>query len=210
MNWIAPRDAARSSLGAPGPVLQYAQDCGIYDEGEPAESFLKVVSGVVRTCKFLQDGRRQIDAFLVPGDIFGLESGAAYSLTAEAVSDCTLIAYRWRTLAARAANDEDLTRQLLAFTLRSLTKAQDHARLLGRASALEKVAAFIIEWSAQSPDRKSASLVMARQDIADYLGLTVETISRTLTQLRLDQLIELRNAREIRVINLPVLRAING
>jgi CRP-like cAMP-binding protein len=110
----------------------------------------------------------------------------------------------------RAANDEDLARLLLAVTLRSLGKAQDHARLLGRASALEKVAAFVIEWSAQSPDRKSASLVMARQDIADYLGLTVETISRTLTQLRLDNLIELRNAREIRVINLPALRAING
>lgn len=203
------RDVNQAGLRATGPVLQYAQDRAIYDEGEPAEIFLKVVSGVVRTCKFLQDGRRQIDAFHVPGDVFGFEAGASYSLTAEAVSDCSVIAYRWRGLAMLAANHDDLSQQLFSYAMRSLSQAQDHARLLGRASALEKVAAFIIEWSNHSKDRQCVILVMNRHDIADYLGLTVETVSRTLTQLRQDSLIELRSAREIRVIDLPGLKALN-
>ena len=95
-----------------GPVLHFAQDRDIYSEGDTADVFFKLVSGVVRTCKFLNDGRRQIDSFYVAGEVFGLEAGDAHSLCAEAVSDCTVISYRRRGLETLAANDQALSRQL--------------------------------------------------------------------------------------------------
>src|SRR3984957_5936447 len=100
----APPDAG-GALRAIGPVLHFAQDRDIYSEGGAADVFFKLVSGVVRTCKFLSDGRRQIDAFYVAGEVFGLEAGDAHSLCAEAVSDCTVIFYRRRGLERLAGAD---------------------------------------------------------------------------------------------------------
>lgn len=189
-----------------GPVQHFGQDQEIYGEGDPAGTFFKVVSGVVRTCKFLSDGRRQIDAFYIAGDIFGLEAGAEYTLSAEAVCDCTVVSYRRR--GKPAANDKSFSHQFFSYAMRSLARAQEHALLLGRRSAVEKVAAFLIEWAGYSPDSKVISLAMTRQDIADYLGLTIETVSRTLSQLERDSFIEVA-ARMIRVTNPTALRNLN-
>jgi CRP/FNR family transcriptional regulator, nitrogen fixation regulation protein len=209
----SPTDGRRDSAGglrAIGPVLHFAQDRDIYDEGDDADVFFKVASGVVRTCKFLSDGRRQIDSFHVAGDVFGLEAGSEHSLCAEAVCDCTVISYRRRGLETLAASDESLSRQLLSYAMRSLERAREHSLLLGRRSAVERVAAFLIEWAEHTPESEIISLAMTRQDIADYLGLTMETVSRTLSQLERDALIELPTARQVQVKNLTALRNLNS
>lgn len=195
---------------ASGPVLHFAQDREIYGEGDEAGTFFKVVSGVVRTCRFLSDGRRQIDAFHVEGDIFGLEPGEERRLSAEAVSDCSVISYRRRGVERLAAGNDALSRQLFTYAMQNMVRAQDHSLLLGRKSAVEKVVAFLMEWAEHSTRAGTVALAMTRQDIADYLGLTIETVSRTLSQLERDAMIELPSARQIRFKNLAALRALNA
>lgn len=190
---------------AVGAVQHFVADREIFNEGADADYFYKVVSGVVRTCKFLSDGRRQIDAFHVAGEIFGFEPGADYRLSAEAVSDCTVVAYRKNKQDSFAGQDSLMSREILSFAMRGMARAQDHSLLLGRRSAVEKVTAFLLDWAKKSVDQKTVSLAMSRQDIADYLGLTIETVSRTLSQLERDAVIALPSARQIRLRNLDAL-----
>ena len=199
-----------SGLGAVGPVVHIAPGCEIYAEGDDADLFYKVVSGVVRICKFLSDGRRQIESFHAEGEILGLEAADAHRFTAEAVSDCTLIAYRRRNLASRAAADESVARELFAHAMDSLARAQDHLLVLGRRSAMEKLASFLAEWADAAPDHRRFTLAMTRQDIADYLGLTIETVSRTFTQLEKDAVISIPTPREIRLTDPAALRRLNA
>ena len=182
-----------------GSVLHFAQDREIFAEGMSAEYFYKVVSGVVRTCKFLVDGRRQIEAFPVADDIFGLEPGVEYRLSAEAVSDCTVIAYR------KNNPDRTFSQDLLASAMQGMVRAQDHSLLLGRRGAMEKVAGFLLNWVEKTHGHGTVCLAMTRQDIADYLGLTIETVSRTLSQLERDNVINLPSTRQIRLRNLDIL-----
>jgi CRP/FNR family transcriptional regulator, nitrogen fixation regulation protein len=209
---VAPsaRPERDAGLSMTGPVLHFGQDREIYSEGASADLFFKVVSGVVRTCKFLSDGRRQIDAFYKAGDVFGLEPGGLHGFSAEAVCDCTLISYRRRGLEMLAANDDGLMSQLFSYAMQSLARAREHALLLGRRSATEKVAAFLIDGADESAGDKIVNLAMTRQDIADYLGLTIETVSRTLSQLERDALIEIPAARQIRLRNPSALRELNA
>ncbi len=206
VKFVEPRE---SVLGLAGSVQNFAQDREIYAEGGAAETFYKVVSGVVRTCKFLSDGRRQIDAFYQAGDIFGIEGESLHSLSAEAVSDCTVISYRRRGADVTTAGGQ-IADQLFEHLMHRLARAQEHALLLGRRSAVEKVAAFLVDWADSSVDHRSASLAMTRQDIADYLGLTIETVSRTLSHLEREKLIEMPSARLIRLRNLEALRDFNA
>ena len=193
-------------LPALGPVMHYAQDSEIYGEGEDADCYYKVISGVVRTCKFLADGRRQIDAFHVAGDLFGVETGCTHTLSAEAVGDCEIVAYRrWIPCAKRGA-----PAQLLEHVMRNLERAQEHAVLLGRRTAPEKVASFLLGWAKHSAKGATIALAMTRQDMGDYLGLTLETVSRILSRMERDDLIELPSARQIRVTNLAALQEMNG
>ncbi len=148
----------RPGLRAAGSVRSIAVNRQIYGEGEDADAFFKVVSGVVRVCKFLGDGRRQIDAFHPAGDVFGLEAGRQYSFSAEAVCASTLISYRRSDLARFAANNESLSRQLFSYAMRSLARSQAHSVLLGRRTAIEKVAAFIIDQAAYSPGSNVVTL----------------------------------------------------
>jgi CRP/FNR family nitrogen fixation transcriptional regulator len=197
-------------LQATGPVKYFAPNCSIYMAGDAAEVLLKVVSGVVRTVRFLHDGKRQINAFYSSGDVFGFERGAAYTLSAEAVTRCTLVSYNVRSLTNFAMHHQELTRQLYGHTLDGLARAQEHARLLAHPGATGKLAGFLIECSELSEDRNLITFAMARHDIADYLGITVETVSRTLTELRKASFIDLISSREIRLKNLPGLRFLNS
>jgi|HubBroStandDraft_1064217.scaffolds.fasta_scaffold01534_6 CRP/FNR family nitrogen fixation transcriptional regulator len=199
-----------SGLLPAGPVLEFSPDEQIFGQGEEALIFFRVVTGTVRTCKFMNDGRRQIQAFHVAGELIGFEAGDEYSLTAEAVSDCTLVPYRRNALDAQLATNEALSQQLFAHAMRSLKQAREHAVMLGRRTAAEKVAAFIIECAGRSSDGRVANLAMTRQDIADYLGLTIETVSRTLSQLERDAVIELPALRQIRLKNPAALRSLNS
>jgi CRP/FNR family transcriptional regulator, nitrogen fixation regulation protein len=193
-----------------GAVQHFAQDREIFSEGNAAEYYYKIVSGVVRTCKFLVDGRRQIDAFYTAGDIFGFEPDLAHRFSAEAVTDCTMVAYRKGRSETLGGGDGPLSQELLSFAMGGMARAQAHSLLLGRRSALEKVAGFLMDWAQRSPDHHIVNLAMTRQDIADYLGLTIETVSRTLTQLERDRVIDLPSARLIRLRNPDTLEELAG
>jgi len=167
--------------------------------------FFKVVSGIVRTCKFLADGRRQIDAFFVAGDVFGLEAGTEHTLSAEAVCSCIIVSYRRRGLETFAGKNEELSHHLFSYTMKTVARARRHSLLLGRGSAMEKVAAFLDERAEKTIDGQIITLMMTREDIADYLGLTVETVSRTLTSLARSKIIELTTSRQILLRNADAL-----
>ena len=192
-------DGDCNSLHARGKTRHFDRDGEIYCDGDAAEFFFLVMSGVVRTCKFLADGRRQVDAFHGRGDIFGLELGANYSLSAAAVCKCTVKSYPRRFLKIVAASDVGLTQQLFLHAMRNLTRARDHSISLGRRTAIEKVALFLNECSQYSPDPGLIDLVMKREDIADYLGLTMETISRAFSRLEHDAFIELSGSRRVQI-----------
>lgn len=194
------------ALPMPGTTVHLTPEQEIYGEGDEAQSVFQVVSGVVRTCKFLDDGRRQIDAFYVAGDLFGIEPGTDYRLSAEAVSDVTLVCYRRASLQKLTTSDEALLPALFAFALQEMARAQDHAHLLGRKSAMEKVATFLVTWAKRHAGGSNITLAMTRQDMADYLGLTIETVSRSLSQLERDKIIELPTARQLRVKDRAALR----
>ncbi|HSH99603.1 MAG TPA: cyclic nucleotide-binding domain-containing protein [Reyranella sp.] len=166
----------------------------IFAEGEPCSTFYKVVSGTVRTSKLLTDGRRQIDAFHFPGDVFGLESGECHRFTAEAVDKVVVIAYRRSSFGGLVQTDPAFGEQLMCAMLSSLDRAHDHMVLLGRKTALEKMASFILEIADRRANADRAELSMQRTDIADHLGLTIETVSRTLTQMVRAGLIRLTEA----------------
>lgn len=166
----------------------------IFAEGEPCGIFYKVVSGTVRTGKLLADGRRQIDTFHFPGDVFGLESGETHRFSAEAVDKVMLLAYRRSNFGGLVQNDPAFGEQIMVSMLNSLDRAHDHMVLLGRKSALEKMATFLLEIAARRANANRAELPMQRSDIADHLGLTIETVSRTLTQMVRDGLIRMADA----------------
>jgi CRP/FNR family transcriptional regulator, nitrogen fixation regulation protein len=192
-------------LRTAGTVVNVAEGREIFAEGDETDVFYKVISGVVRVCKFLNDGRRQIEAFHVAGEVFGFELGGEHNLSAEAVSDCTLISYRRRNIEMLAQKDETVTRQLFQYAMQNLAQAQTHSLLLGRRGAAEKVATFLLAWAKHSADKRVVTLAMTRQDIADYLGLTIETVSRSLSQFERDGVIALPNTREVHLRNIEAL-----
>jgi CRP/FNR family nitrogen fixation transcriptional regulator len=210
MPWTLPEPQARDGLELSGAVMNFAPGRQIYAEGDEARSFYKVVSGVVRTCRFLSDGRRQIDCFHAAGDVFGVEAGASHRLGAEAVSDCTVIAYRRRGLEAMVSRDEKLGRWFFSHVLSTLEQVREHALLLGRGSAAQKMSAFLLEIEAQQGRGKMIDLAMSRQDIADYLGLTIETVSRTLSQMERDGTISLSSTRHVVLKDRRSLQRLNS
>ena len=187
-----PRPHCLSELGiaaASDPMVSlneftYRRGSEIYGEKESADYVYQVKAGAVRSYKLLSDGRRQISAFHVPGDVFGLENGSVHRFTTEAVVDATVRLIRRESLDAIAGSDGILIRSLLRLTTMNLRHAEDHMLLLGRKTSLERVAAFLIEMDRRLTAAGILALPMSRRDIADYLGLTLETVSRTLSYLR--------------------------
>ena len=189
--------------------MPFARNAEIYGENEPADYLYKVVSGTVRTYKVLVDGRRQIGAFHLPGDIFGFETSDEHSFSAEAVTDCKIIVIKRSSVLALAAKDNDVARQMWALTARELGRMQEHNLILIK-SAEERVAAFLLEMADRASGDGAVELPMSRQDIADYLGLTIETVSRTLTQLEKTATIEVPTSRRIVLRNRTALNRLNA
>ncbi len=195
----------------PGSLRTFERDQEIFSEGDPAEFLFEVVSGAVRTYKLLSDGRRQIDAFHMPGDIFGIEAGGEHRFSAEALKEATVRAIRRRSLDALARSEPELPSRLVAAMARALERAQDHMLLLGRKSAREKIASFLLGLAHRIQGAKTLELPMSRIDIADHLGLTIETVSRTLTQFQREKLIELPSNRRVIVLrNVAALRQLDA
>ncbi len=192
-----------------GVPMSFVRNGEIYGESEPADYLYKVVRGTVRTYKLLNDGRRQIGGFYGAGDIFGLETGEMHSFSAEAITDCRALMIKRSTLMALAERDHEVARELWAVTGRELRRGQDHLMLLVK-SAQERVAAFLLEMAKQVSGGKVVQLPMPRQDIADYLGITIETVSRTLTLLEHAATIELSSSREIILHDRSALSRLNA
>ncbi|MDN4999346.1 helix-turn-helix domain-containing protein [Bradyrhizobium sp. GCM10027634] len=163
--------------------FNYKKGTEIYGEKEPAEYVYQVKTGAVRSYKLLSDGRRQIGAFHLSGDIFGLENGSSHRFTAEAIVDTTVRLIRRQTLELVADSDPVVANNLLSMTTNNLQHAEDHMLLLGRKTSLERVAAFVLEMDQRLTGAGVIALPMSRRDIADYLGLTLETVSRALSRL---------------------------
>jgi CRP-like cAMP-binding protein len=204
-----PTHALTGSVELMGAPMTFSRNAEIYGENEPADYLYKVVSGTVRTYKVLTNGRRQIGAFYLPGDIFGLETGERHAFSAEAITDAKVLVIKRSTVMALAARDNDVTRQLLSFTGLELQRMQDHIMLLIK-TAQERVATFLLEMADRIETSDEVELPMSRQDIADYLGLTIETVSRTLTQLENVQAIALPTSRRIVLRNLSALKRLNA
>jgi CRP/FNR family nitrogen fixation transcriptional regulator len=198
------------TLAMIGATMQYDRNMEIYGEEEPAEYFYQVVTGAVRTYKVLSDGRRQIGAFHLPGDLFGLEAGETHSFSAEAVCNATVRLAKRSVVVAMAARDSGVAADLWAATARSLRWAQEHMLLLGRKTAEERVATFLLNMALASPSRETIELPMSRQDIADYLGLTIETVSRTLTHLESMAAIALPSSRRVVLRDRGSLQRLNA
>ena len=198
--------ALAGHAGLVASEFSYHKDEEVYGEDEPAEYVYQVVSGSVRSYKLLSDGRRQIGAFYLPGDVFGLESGPTHRLTAEAVADTTVRLVKRRNLEQAAGIAVQVARSLWAMTAGELRHAEDHMLLLGRKNAMERVASFLLEMDRRLAGTGMVALPMCRRDIGDYLGLTLETVSRALSQLHGDGVLGFSGARQIVLRNRQRLR----
>jgi len=166
-----------------------------------------VVEGAVRSHKLLSDGRRQIGAFHLPGDIFGLENGDFHRFTAEAIVDTTVRLVKRQSLERVARTDPAMVRSLLTMTTDNLQHVENQLLLLGRKTSRERVAAFLLEMYGRVTAGGVIALPMDRRDIADYLGLTLETVSRALSTLQKKGILKFvgQTQREIEILNLAGL-----
>jgi CRP/FNR family transcriptional regulator, nitrogen fixation regulation protein len=203
----------RGSLGETmqlmGAMMSYPRNTEIFGENEPAEYVYKVVGGAVRTYKILSDGRRQVAGFYLTGDIFGLQFADEHAFSAEAISDAKVLVVKRSALTAIAGRDASIGKELLDLTSRELRRMQDRVLLLVK-SAQERVASFLLEMAERACANNTIELPMSRQDIADYLGLTIETVSRTLTGLETAATIEVPSSRRIVLRNRGALDRLNG
>ena len=198
--------AVTGHAGLVATEFTYRKDEEIYGEDEPAEYVYQVIRGAVRTYKLLSDGRRQIGTFLLPGDVFGLESGTSHRLAAEAIIDTTVRLVKRSSLEQAAGVDVRVAGKLWTMTAAELRHAEDHMLLLGRKNAMERVANFLLEMDRRLAVAGMMALPMCRRDIGDYLGLTLETVSRALSQLHGEGVLGFSGARQIVLRNRQHLR----
>jgi CRP/FNR family nitrogen fixation transcriptional regulator len=187
-----------------GVRMHFDRDEEIFGEDEPAQYVYRVLSGAVRTTRMLSDGRRQIVEFHLPGDVFGLDGDARHALGAEAVGETVLQVVRRSAFISSGIDGAGTAVQAL---LKKFRRAQAHMLLLGRHTACERVAAFLLDFQTRTKGQ-TLDLPMSRQDIADYLGLTIETVSRTFTQLQAATLIDLESCRRVNLRNIGALERI--
>lgn len=183
----------------------------LFHEGDRAEYVYRIVSGVVRLTRLQQDGRRQVISFGFPGDLVGLPDDDCHTTECEAITVCDILAHRCQRSTGTDLNP-DMQRFLMGAALQEIRALQDHFLLLGRRLALEKTAAFLVlllgRLSEPLGRYRAIRLPMNRTDIADYLGLTPETVSRSFTELRGRRALALDDANTVIVLDPALLRAI--
>ena len=199
----------KGSLGVMGAAMRFGRNAEIFGEDEEAEYLYQVISGAVRTYRMLDDGRRQVVAFYLPGDVFGVEAANVHQCSAEAIAESQVLVVGRASVMARAEREMDLSRQLWMLTVRELQRVQQHSLVLVK-SAEERVASFLLEMAGRYSGNGAIDLPMSRQDIADYLGLTIETVSRTFTLLVQSRAISLETSRRIQFRNRAALRRLDA
>jgi CRP/FNR family nitrogen fixation transcriptional regulator len=186
-----------------GSIKKYGRGCEIYGQGEGAELMHGVASGAARTTRVLADGRRQIGDFYYGGDMIGLEIGAVHRFSAEALTDCSVLVIRRKALLL-ACRDGGFDHMLLEATQHELERTQEHLLALEGKSASERVARFLLGF-APGDALAVVVLAMGRQDIADYLDLTLETVSRMVSRLQAQAVVKFNGPREFRVLRRAAL-----
>lgn len=181
------------------PATLYAAGSEIYAQGEKAGDLYQVEFGAVRVYRLLADGRRQIAAFHLAGEVFGFETGKTHHFFAETIGATGIRVIRQHAGA-------DASRELLPLALESLVRAQEHLLVLGRQNAAERVAAFLMDMAARQGDLEEIELPMSRGDIGDYLGLTIETVSRVFSKLKEKGILRLPSLRKVKIVRMQTLR----
>ncbi len=201
------KDDALFSLQAVSTTSRFGRNQTIFNEGDDARYSYKILEGGVRLCKVRSDGRRQIADFLLPGDMFGFEEGDEHSLTAEALCDVVVMRCARNQVERLSDESPDVRRKLMTLLRRELSAAQQHLVMLGRQTAKERVSSFLLLLAERNgaEDGEALDLPMGRQDIADYLGLTIETVCRALTDLKREGLIAIPNRHQVVIRRLEAL-----
>jgi CRP/FNR family transcriptional regulator len=203
-----------AALSAIAVVTDVPAGQGFIDEGEPASSFFNLTLGTAKLFKLLPDGRRQITGFVGPGHFLGLAVSDTYAFGAEAIEDVRLCRFPRSRLRALLDDYPKMEKRLLEVASHELVAAQEQMLLLGRKTARERLASFLLMRSRQGMPcghaRYRFKLAMTRSDIADYLGLTIETVSRTLTRLRAEGLIDILLQSELAVTDPAGLEGLAG
>lgn len=189
--------AAIDAIDRLGVRETFAKDEEIYGQAEPVQRVYRVIHGAVRTTRLLSDGRRQVGEFYFPGDVFGLETGPDHRYSAEALCDCEVLSMKRSAVRGDVAA-ADLQRMIWDATVRELDRTQEHVLMLGRKTACERVASFLLDIVGRNG---AGDLPMSRQDMADYLGLTIETVSRMLSQLQSSAVVEFDALRHFHIRN---------
>jgi CRP/FNR family transcriptional regulator, nitrogen fixation regulation protein len=172
----------------------------IYAQGEKATALYQVEFGTVRLYRLLSDGRRQISAFCLAGEVFGFEAEGQHRFFAEAVCNSAVRVHR-------IPGEPGMAGGLLSAAVSALVRAQEHLLVIGRQSAAERVAAFLLDMADRQEGIERIELAMSRTDIGDYLGLTIETVSRVFSKLRQQKLIRLEGARNVVLVKPEALKA---
>ncbi|MEM6375413.1 MAG: helix-turn-helix domain-containing protein [Pseudomonadota bacterium] len=202
--------ASNSHARAQATTTRIQAGSYLFYEGDAVERLYEVVSGVLRLTRLLEDGRRQVIAFGYPGDIIGFPAGSCHHTDCDAITDATLRCYRSSALET-GDGDPELHAKLLRAALAEISAMQDHFMMLGRKSAAERVASFLCALTERNGQQIGAyqqiTLPMSRADIADFLGLTIETVSRCFTALRKSGTIALDGSQKVIVLNEAALQA---
>jgi CRP/FNR family nitrogen fixation transcriptional regulator len=192
------------SLDQIAALTQFDRGREICTQGTPADLWYCLISGAARRCVIRLDGRRQIVDLLLPGDPFGFSAFDEYDSTIEAIAAGTVVAsYPRRRVETLADSDPQLAREIRQIAFIALSRLQTQLLILGRITALEKVGSFILEMAERLSAGKgnSVALPMSRYDIADYLAVSVETVSRSLTNLKHRGVIKMAGARTVRIVD---------
>ncbi len=193
-----------------GATIRLCAGQMIFGEGDKVKHFYRVMTGKVRLCKMRCNGRRQIIDFLIPGDLFGLEFGAEYPFNGEAIGEAVLERYSFQQIEQLSDERLDIRRHLMMLLQRNLSAIQCHMVMLGTETAKERVAAFLASFAARLDIINGGilDLGMGRQDIADYVGLALETVCRELGGLQREGLIEVLDRRRVAICDAAALQAI--
>ena len=184
------------------------------EEGCPADELFNLTGGTVKVFKLLADGRCQVTGFMMAGDFLGLSRGGTYAYSATAITPVSFCRFQRSQLRCLVDELPKIERQMLGLAMNELMAAQDQMVLLGRKTARERIATFLLTLSVRAARRGQPAnpidLPMTRGDIADYLGLTTETVSRSLTQLKGDGVISLKGNHSATILDTEGLAAIAG
>ena len=197
-----PAALRRRTFPRPRPIAFHPDDTEIYGQGEQAGTIYRIEYGAVRIYRLLADGRRQVVAFHIAGETFGFEAGSFRSFFAETIAPTGLSI-------VELGEDGRYSTELMALALKEMVRAQEHLLVVGRQSAVEKLAVFLVDLDDRQGGGGSIDLPMTRTDIGDYLGMTIETVSRNLAKLRQAGVLRLKNTRCVEILNREKLRQLS-